>query len=195
MPTLQPLGPYRHTLACLVLTVSCLGGGDLWADDAQTSVEQRSNAVSQILLGIFNYVHWSKEPAVLQLCIVSPTEYTSGLLHGMMQTNGRHVHTERRAVGSPDLGTLYNVICLGVVDERGRQQVFHSLTEYPALSINEHGTECSIDNMFRPSISDPRVTFEINLDSIVRNDIRVRPSALELARRQVTPWRTIVVAI
>ena len=46
LPTLQPLDLYRRTLACLVLAVSCLGGGGLWADDARTSVEQRSNAVS-----------------------------------------------------------------------------------------------------------------------------------------------------
>ena len=70
LPTLQPLDLYRRTLACLVLAVSCLGGGGLWADDARTSVEQRSNAVSQVLLGIFSYVRWPKEPAVLQLCVV-----------------------------------------------------------------------------------------------------------------------------
>ncbi|HBP5700882.1 TPA: DUF4154 domain-containing protein, partial [Pseudomonas aeruginosa] len=27
LPTLQPLDLYRRTLACLVLAVSCLGGG------------------------------------------------------------------------------------------------------------------------------------------------------------------------
>ncbi|HBP3282982.1 TPA: diguanylate cyclase inhibitor YfiR, partial [Pseudomonas aeruginosa] len=78
LPTLQPLDLYRRTLACLVLAVSCLGGGGLWADDARTSVEQRSNAVSQVLLGIFSYVRWPKEPAVLQLCVVGPTEYADG---------------------------------------------------------------------------------------------------------------------
>ncbi|VFT10350.1 diguanylate cyclase [Pseudomonas aeruginosa] len=126
LPTLQPLDLYRRTLACLVLAVSCLGGGGLWADDARTSVEQRSNAVSQVLLGIFSYVRWPKEPAVLQLCVVGPTEYADGLLRGMVQANGRRVHAERRAVDNPDLGTLCNVIYLGVVDERERQQVFRS---------------------------------------------------------------------
>ncbi|HBP2620839.1 TPA: YfiR family protein, partial [Pseudomonas aeruginosa] len=113
LPTLQPLDLYRRTLACLVLAVSCLGGGGLWADDARTSVEQRSNAVSQVLLGIFSYVRWPKEPAVLQLCVVGPTEYADGLLRGMVQANGRRVHAERRAVDNPDLGTLCNVIYLG----------------------------------------------------------------------------------
>lgn len=127
LPTLQPLDLYRRTLACLVLAVSCLGGGGLWADDARTSIEQRSNAVSQVLLGIFSYVRWPKEPAVLQLCVVGPTEYADGLLRGMVQANGRRVHAERRAVDNPDLGTLCNVIYLGVVDERERQQVFRSL--------------------------------------------------------------------
>ncbi len=58
------------------------------------AVEQRSNAVSQVLLGIFSYVRWPKEPAVLQLCVVGPTEYADGLLRGMVQANGRRVHAD-----------------------------------------------------------------------------------------------------
>ncbi|HEP8563814.1 TPA: diguanylate cyclase inhibitor YfiR [Pseudomonas aeruginosa] len=187
LPTLQPLDLYRRTLACLVLAVSCLGGGGLWADDARTSVEQRSNAVSQVLLGIFSYVRWPKEPAVLKLCVVGPTEYADGLLRGMVQANGRRVHAERRAVDNPDLGTLCNVIYLGVVDERERQQVFRSLAGHPVLSISERGTECSVGSMFCLNVGGPRITFEANLDSIARSGVRVHPSVLKLARRQATP--------
>lgn len=148
LPTLQPLDLYRRTLACLVLAVSCLGGGGLWADDARTSVEQRSNAVSQVLLGIFSYVRWPKEPAVLQLCVVGPTEYADGLLRGMVQANGRRVHAERRAVDNPDLGTLCNVIYLGVVDERERQQVsaaWPGIRSCPSASVapNAASAACS----------------------------------------------------
>ena len=118
------------------------------ADDARTSVEQRSNAVSQVLLGIFSYVRWPKEPAVLQLCVVGPTEYADGLLRGMVQANGRRVHAERRAVDNPDLGTLCNVIYLGVVDERERQQVFRSLAGHPvrpsaSVAPNAASAACS----------------------------------------------------
>lgn len=187
LPTLQPLDLYRRTLACLVLAVSCLGGGGLWADDARTSIEQRSNAVSQVLLGIFSYVRWPKEPAVLQLCVVGPTEYADGLLRGMVQANGRRVHAERRAVDNPDLGTLCNVIYPGVVDERERQQVFRSLAGHPVLSISERGTECSVGSMFCLNVGGPRITFEANLDSIARSGVRVHPSVLKLARRQATP--------
>ncbi len=161
LPTLQPLDLYRRTLACLVLAVSCLGGGGLWADDARTSV--------------------------LQLCVVGPTEYADGLLRGMVQANGRRVHAERRAVDNPDLGTLCNVIYLGVVDERERQQVFRSLAGHPVLSISERGTECSVGSMFCLNVGGPRITFEANLDSIARSGVRVHPSVLKLARRQATP--------
>ncbi|EMN3633588.1 YfiR family protein [Pseudomonas aeruginosa] len=153
LPTLQPLDLYRRTLACLVLAVSCLGGGGLWADDARTSIEQRSNAV----------------------------------IRGMVQANGRRVHAERRAVDNPDLGTLCNVIYLGVVDERERQQVFRSLAGHPVLSISERGTECSVGSMFCLNVGGPRITFEANLDSIARSGVRVHPSVLKLARRQATP--------
>ncbi|MGV8546618.1 DUF4154 domain-containing protein, partial [Pseudomonas aeruginosa] len=85
LPTLQPLDLYRRNLACLVLSASSLGGGCLWADDARTSVQQRSHAVSQVLLGIFSYVRWQKEPAVRQLCVVGPPECAHGLPRGMVQ--------------------------------------------------------------------------------------------------------------
>ena len=151
------------------------------ADDARTSVEQRSNAVSQVLLGIFSYVRWPKEPAVLQLCVVGPTEYADGLLRGMVQANGRRVHAERRAVDNPDLGTLCNVIYLGVVDERERQQVFHSLAGHPVLSISERGTECSVGSMFCLNVGGPRITFEANLDSIARSGVRA-PERIETGK-------------
>ncbi|AVK07734.1 MULTISPECIES: YfiR family protein [Pseudomonas aeruginosa group] len=186
-PASQTLDPYRRTLAWLVLAGLCLCGGRLWAEEARVSVEQRSNAVSQVLLGIFSYVRWPKEPTVLQLCVVGPTEYADGMLRGMVQANGRRVQVERRAVDSPGLGTLCNVIYLGVVDERERRQVFHSLAGHPVLSISERGSECSVGSMFCLNVGGPRITFEVNLDSIARSGVRVHPSVLKLARRQATP--------
>lgn len=74
-----------------------------------------------------------------------------------------------------------------VVDERERQQVFHSLAGHPVLSISERGTECSVGSMFCLNVGGPRITFEANLDSIARSGVRVHPSVLKLARRQATP--------
>ena len=51
LPTLQPLDLYRRTLACLGPGGFLPGRRRLRADDARTSIEQRSNAVSQVLLG------------------------------------------------------------------------------------------------------------------------------------------------
>lgn len=74
-----------------------------------------------------------------------------------------------------------------MVDERERQQVFHSLAGHPVLSISERGTECSVGSMFCLNVGGPRITFEANLDSIARSGVRVHPSVLKLARRQATP--------
>ena len=113
---------------------------------------------------------WSDRPS-------TPTACSAAWCRPM----ARRVHAERRAVDNPDLGTLCNVIYLGVVDERERQQVFRSLAGHPVLSISERGTECSVGSMFCLNVGGPRITFEANLDSIARSGVRVHPSVLKLA--------------
>lgn len=153
----------------------------------QTSVslaEQRTEAVTQVVLGILSYARWPVEPAQLQLCIIGPTQYTDDLVKGTTQATGRTVIVQRLLAGHPGIATDCNAVYIGSLTNDERTRLFASLIGKPVLSISESGDQCTVGVLFCLRVGDEQVSFEVNLDSVARSGVRIHPSVLQLSRRR-----------
>jgi hypothetical protein len=183
------LGPLRRFLVWIAVAGSCAFAGEALAQVSApaSSFARQAEAVDQVVLGILSYVRWPVEPTEVALCVVGPTEYSDGMLRGMVQATGRLVVAQRKAISDPGLGEQCHAVYLGAVSDAERQQIFRGLNGHAVLSISERDPECSVGSMFCLKVGAPRVTFEVNLDSIARSGMRVHPSVLRLGQRQAKP--------
>lgn len=90
----------RRVTSCalsLLLAALFLYTGPAQADSATTAAraQQRAQAVTQVVLGIFSYARWPIEPSPLRLCLVGPTEYADDLIKGHVQESGRPLQVRR----------------------------------------------------------------------------------------------------
>ena len=185
----------RRLVVGIAVGGACVFAGQAWAQvqpQAQgntptTPFERQADAVDQVVLGILSYVRWPVEPAEISLCVVGPTEYSGGMFRGLVQATGRLVVAQRKAINDPGLGSQCNAVYLGVVSDVERLQILRALSGHSVLSISERDPECSVGSMFCLKVGTPRVTFEVNLDSIARSGMRVHPSVLRLGQRQTKP--------
>lgn len=179
MPHLRLLATCRFTALWLCLMAAPVRAADPMIEQAE--------AVDRVVLGILSYVRWPQEPEELNLCVVGPTEYADSLLRGMVQASGRRVSVQRRAVSDTQLGSACHGVYFGALNDAERQQASRTLSGHPVLTISERDPSCSVGSMFCLDIRHPHVAFAVNLDSVARSGIRVHPSVLKLARRQVRP--------
>lgn len=186
LPLIAPLFRRAHATRYFIALLLGIPTLPLRAVEIEPMARQ-TEAVDEVVLGILSYVRWPHEPAVLNLCVVGPTEYADSLLRGMVQANGRHVHVQRRAASDTQLGSECHAIYLGALSEAERQQVFQMLSGHPVLSISERDSTCSIGSQFCLDIRQQRIAFAVNLDSIARSGVRVHPSVLKLAKRKIAP--------
>lgn len=145
---------------------------------------QRTEAVTQVVLGILSYARWPVEPAQLQLCIIGPTQYTDDLIKGTTQSTGRTVIVQRLLADHPGIATDCNAVYIGKLTSDERSRLFASLIGKPVLSISEGGDQCSVGVLFCLRVGDEQVSFEVNLDSVARSGVRIHPSVLQLSRRR-----------
>lgn len=146
--------------------------------------DQRAKAVTQVVLGILSYARWPTEPTQLQLCVIGPTEYTDDLLKGATQSSGRPVHVRRLLTNNPTIPSDCNAVYLGKLSAQERSYLFSRLNGLAVLSISEDGNQCTVGSLFCLHISDQKVSFEVNLDSVSRSGVRIHPSVLQLSRRR-----------
>lgn len=146
--------------------------------------DQRAKAVTQVVLGILSYARWPTEPTQLQLCVIGPTEYTDDLLKGATQSSGRPVHVRRLLTNNPAIPSDCNAVYLGRLSAQERSHLFSRLNGLAVLSISEDGNQCTVGSLFCLHISDQKVSFEVNLDSVSRSGVRIHPSVLQLSRRR-----------
>jgi hypothetical protein len=184
-------------LSCVLATlVLCLSGALVRAQSpdsaapagAAPSTEQRSEAVTQVVLGILSYAQWPIEPAEINLCVVAPTQYADDLLQqSTMQASGRNIRIRRVAMDSPSVSTECDVVYTGVMTDQENQQLFSRLAGHPVLSIAEHNDQCAVGSMFCLNVTDTPVSFQINLDSVARSGVRIHPRVLRLAHKAGRP--------
>lgn len=146
--------------------------------------DQRAKAVTQVVLGILSYARWPTEPTQLQLCVIGPTEYTDDMLKGATQSSGRPVHVRRLLTNNPTIPSDCNAVYLGKLSAQERSYLFSRLNGLAVLSISEDGNQCTVGSLFCLHISDQKVSFEVNLDSVSRSGVRIHPSVLQLSRRR-----------
>ncbi|AUO44625.1 YfiR family protein [Pseudomonas ogarae] len=151
---------------------------------ATTQAEQRSEAVTQVVLGILSYARWPVEPTQLQLCIVGPTQYTDDLVKGTTQATGRPVNVQRLLADHPGIATDCNAVYIGRLTNDEHTRLLASLIGKPVLSISEGGDQCTVGSLFCLRVGDEQVSFEVNLDSVARSGVRIHPSVLQLSRRR-----------
>ncbi|WP_246165088.1 YfiR family protein [Pigmentiphaga aceris] len=150
-------------------------------------IEQQTAAVKDVVLGLLSYVRWPTEPAGIQLCVVGPTSYADGVMRGMVQATGRKVLAQRLSFDDARLGERCNAVYLGLLTDAERLALFHALEGHAVLSISERDLGCSVGSVFCLNVGTPRVSFEVNLDSMARSGLRVHPSVLQLAKRSARP--------
>lgn len=150
-------------------------------------IEQQTAAVKDVVLGLLSYVRWPTEPAGIQVCVVGPTAYADGLMRGMVQATGRKVLSQRRSYDDTQLGEQCNAVYLGLLTDAERRALFQALEGHAVLSISERDLGCSVGSVFCLNVGSPRVSFEVNLESMARSGLRVHPSVLQLARRSARP--------
>lgn len=150
-------------------------------------IDQQTAAVKDVVLGLLSYVRWPTEPAGIQVCVVGPTAYADGLMRGMVQATGRKVLALRRSYDDTQLGEQCNAVYLGLLTDAERQALFQALEGHAVLSISERDLGCSVGSVFCLNVGSPRVSFEVNLDSMARSGLRVHPSVLQLAKRSARP--------
>ncbi|NWC96871.1 MULTISPECIES: YfiR family protein [unclassified Pseudomonas] len=148
--------------------------------------DQRSKAVTQVVLGILSYARWPVEPAQLRLCIVGPTQYTDDLVKGTTQATGRPVVVQRLLADHPNIASACDAVYIGQLASDERSRLFASLIGHPVLSISEGGDQCTVGSLFCLRVGDEQVSFEVNLDSVARSGVRIHPSVLQLSRRRAS---------
>ena len=150
-------------------------------------IEQQTAAVKDVVLGLLSYVRWPTEPAGIQVCVIGPTAYADGMMRGMVQATGRKVLSQRRSYDDAQLGEQCNAVYLGLLTDAERHALFQALEGHAVLSISERDLGCSVGSVFCLNVGNPRVSFEVNLDSMARSGLRVHPSVLQLAKRSARP--------
>ena len=193
---LFPLRP----LLCVMALLASLSTANAWAQESVLPapvpepvlepiplIEQQTTAVKDVVLGLLSYVRWPTEPAGIQVCVIGPTSYADGMMRGMVQATGRKVFSQRRSYDDAQLGEQCNAVYLGLLTDAERQTLFEILDGHAVLSISERDLGCSVGSVFCLNVGNPRVSFEVNLDSMARSGLRVHPSVLQLAKRSARP--------
>lgn len=179
-----PIG--RLTCCALLLAAWSALAPTAWADADSTAAQaqQRAKAVTQVVLGILSYARWPVEPEPLRLCMVGPTEYADDLLKGDVQSAGPPLQVRRLLADDPQLGSACDAVYIGSLGQSERANLFQALSGHPVLTISENNDPCTVGSLFCLRVSDQRVVFEVNLDSVTRSGVRIHPSVLQLSRRR-----------
>lgn len=183
------VSPKRRTTGrALALWLAALlpFAGTSWADNPLTAVQvqQRAEAVTQVVLGIFSYARWPVAPVPLRLCLVGPTEYADDLIKGNLHNAGQPLQVRRLLADDGQLVGACDAVYIGKLDQGQRERLFHALNGHPVLSISESDDPCTVGSLFCLRVSDQQVTFDVNLDSVARSGVRIHPSVLQLSRRR-----------
>jgi hypothetical protein len=181
----------RLSLLCMMALLASPWTANVRAQDAAPApvplIEQQTAAVKDVVLGLLSYVRWPTEPAGIQVCVIGPTAYADGVMRGMVQATGRKVLSQRRSYDDAQLGEQCNAVYLGLLTDAERRALFQALEGHAVLSISERDLGCSVGSVFCLNVGNPRVSFEVNLDSMARSGLRVHPSVLQLAKRSARP--------
>lgn len=181
----------RLSVLCMMVLLASPWTANVRAQDTASApvsvIEQQTAAVKDVVLGLLSYVRWPIEPAGIQVCVIGPTSYADGMMRGMVQATGRKVLSQRRSYDDAQLGEQCNAVYLGLLTDAERQALFHALEGHAVLSISERDLGCSVGSVFCLNVGNPRVSFEVNLDSMARSGLRVHPSVLQLAKRSARP--------
>lgn len=146
----------------------------------------RTVMVAQVVKGIISYVRWPDARDETRLCVVAPTQYADGLLRNEDGTTQRSLKltvvrvlvSDLISGSAPDCASVY----IGKLDLVDENALLQKLIGRPILTISEEAAECNNGSLFCLRISDERVGFEVNLDSVARSGLRVNPQVLKLGK-------------
>lgn len=135
--------------------------------------------VNSIVNGIISYTRWPQLNGLPRLCIFSSATSASQLA----REQNRPVFTPVM-VANTDQALRENCDAVYFGHESVQQQI--ALREQyhgkPQLYIAEQNPDCSAGSVFCLNITDKKISFSVNLDSLSRSGVRVSPDVLMLAR-------------
>jgi len=155
--------------------------------ETRSPYQNRTHAVTTVVVGIFSYARWPSEPNPIRLCVTAPTQYAEGLFDPILLSAPRPIKTERVPFDSPLLNTGCDVIYLGNINAGQKQNFIQRIQGHSILSISENDGECSAGSAFCLQIDGDQASFKVNLDALARSGVRVHPNVLQLARKQAPP--------
>lgn len=149
--------------------------------------QNRTHAVTTVVVGIISYARWPSEPKPIRLCVTTPTQYAEGLFDPILLSAPRPIKARRVPFDSPLLSTGCDVIYLGNINADQKQNFIQRINGHAILSISESDDECSAGSAFCLQIDGDQASFKVNLDALARSDVRVHPNVLQLARKPAPP--------
>lgn len=152
------------------------------ASSPSSTMHSRTQAVTNVVLGIVSYTQWPVRLSRLQLCVLAQPLYAGELLHGERMSGDKKIVARSMAIDDPDLGRDCNVVYLGAITAAQRLDIFERLSGHHVLSISEADPTCAAGSMFCLYVEEPdKVRFKINLDSVARSGLRIDPHVLLLS--------------
>jgi len=155
--------------------------------DTGNAYQNRTHAVTTVVVGIISYARWPSEPKPIRLCVTAQTQYAEGLFDPILLSAPRPIKAERVPFDSPLLSTGCDVIYLGNINTGQKQNFIQRIQGHSILSISENDSECSAGSAFCLQIDGDQASFKVNLDALARSGVRVHPNVLQLARKQAPP--------
>jgi hypothetical protein len=156
---------------------------------AQEDVASDASELSAaVLWGIISYTRWPQEDAPLKICLIGESAHAEAIRRLAMAIEFRRTVVVHDLPAETEKAQECDVAYFGSLPEQQRNQILHSLTGLPVLTIGEGGVAfCSAGGMFCLHATDAASSnggglFATNLDVISRSGLRITPRVLRLSR-------------
>ncbi len=147
-------------------------------------VHERSNAAAKMVLGIISYSRWPTPLPVTRLCVVAPTHYAEALFNPALMKTAHPIKTQRYSLPDASIATHCDVVYLGLIGDKQRQELAIQLAGHSILTISEDYEQCTLGSAFCLLLEDEQASFKVNMDALARGGVRVHPNVLQLARKK-----------
>ncbi|MGE4800870.1 YfiR family protein [Yersinia hibernica] len=174
---------YSLTLSLLLIlfaSFSSMAANDL----SEELIHERSDAATKMVLGIISYSRWPAPQPVIRLCVITPTNYAEELFNPALMQTTHPIKVQRYSLPNAVLASNCDVVYLGNIEDKQRQELAAQLSGYPVLTISENYDKCSLGSAFCLLLEDKQASFKVNMDALARAGVRVHPNVLQLARKK-----------